>query len=141
MVSASGFVRSVKAKGAQLFAVSLKFVEDALKRKTSKPKETPDSLRKMVPSDYHDFLDLFAEAGANKLPPHRYVDHGIELEPGKKPPFGPLYNMSELELRALRDYLMEQLPKGFIRASKSPAAAPVLFVKKADGSLRLCVDY
>src|SRR4030081_1277061 len=49
--------------------------------------------------------------------------------------------MSELELRTLRDHLEKELAKGFIRPSSSPAGAPVLFVKKKDGSLRLCVDY
>ncbi|KAG6869752.1 hypothetical protein C0992_002113, partial [Termitomyces sp. T32_za158] len=49
--------------------------------------------------------------------------------------------MSEVELRALKDHLDEMLGKGFIRPSISAAGAPVLFVKKKDGSLRLCVDY
>ena len=57
------------------------------------------------------------------------------------PPYGPLYNMSIEELQVLRKYLDEQLEKGFIRASKSPAAAPVLFAKKPGGGLRFCVDY
>jgi len=46
-----------------------------------------------------------------------------------------------LELQALRQWIDENLSKGFIRASSSPAGAPILFVKKKDGSLRLCVDY
>src|ERR1700719_405650 len=49
--------------------------------------------------------------------------------------------MSEVELKMLKDYLDNMLEKGFIRPSKSPAGAPVLFVKKKDGGLRLCVDY
>jgi hypothetical protein len=49
--------------------------------------------------------------------------------------------MSEPESKALREYIDENLAKGFIRHSKSSAGAPVLFVKKKDGSLRLCVDY
>lgn len=56
-------------------------------------------------------------------------------------PFGPIYNLSEKELEALREYLDENLKKGFIRPSESPAGAPILFVKKKDGSLRMCVDY
>src|SRR5882724_8197643 len=65
----------------------------------------------------------------------------IELESDTLPPVGPVYSMSELELRALREYLDEMLGKGFIRSSNSPIGAPVLFAKKKDGSLRLCVDY
>jgi hypothetical protein len=47
----------------------------------------------------------------------------------------------EPELQSLGDYLTENLAKGFIRHSKSPTSAPILFVKKKDGSFRLCVDY
>lgn len=65
----------------------------------------------------------------------------IDLEEGKSPPFGPLYSLSELELKALSEWLEENLSKGFIRSSRSSAGAPILFVKKKDGSLRLCVDY
>ena len=56
------------------------------------------------------------------------------------PPYGPLYSLSLEELKTLKAWLEENLAKGFIRASSSPSAAPVLFIKK-DGSLRLCVDY
>ena len=77
-----------------------------------------------------------------RIPPlHRPFDHTIPIEEGKKPPFGPIYSLSETEFKALKDYLEENLKKGFIRPSESPAAAPILFVKKKDGSLRLCVDY
>ncbi|EAL17174.1 hypothetical protein CNBN1990 [Cryptococcus deneoformans B-3501A] len=78
---------------------------------------------------------------ADTLPEHRSFDHHIPLEEGKNPPFGPIYNLSETELEALREYLDENLKKGFIRPSESPAGAPILFVKKKDGSLRMCVDY
>src|SRR6202045_3536294 len=57
------------------------------------------------------------------------------------PPHGKLYNMSEVELKMLKDYLDNMLDKGFIQLSKSPVGAPVLFAKKKDRGLRLCVDY
>jgi hypothetical protein len=63
------------------------------------------------------------------------------LEDGKQPSFGPIYGLSSVEIEALRKYLDENLAKGFIQHSKSPAGAPILFVKKKDGSLRMCVDY
>jgi hypothetical protein len=59
----------------------------------------------------------------------------------KTPPWGPLYGMSREELIVLRKTLTELLDKNFIRASSSPASAPVLFVKKPGGGLRFCVDY
>ena len=86
-------------------------------------------------------LPLFTKKEADRLPPHRYIDHSIELEEGKKPPFGPLYNMSNLELCALGEYLEENRKKGFIRPSSSSSASPVLFVRKPGGGLRFCVDY
>ena len=60
---------------------------------------------------------------------------------GKDPPYGPLYNLSNTELKVLREYLDDALAKGWIRHSVSPAGAPILFVPKKDGGLRLCVDY
>jgi hypothetical protein len=69
------------------------------------------------------------------------VEHAIDLEPGQRPPFRPLYNLSATELKALRDYLEKALANGWIKRSASEAGAPILFVPKKDGSLRLCVDY
>lgn len=62
---------------------------------------------------------------------------------GKTPeaPWGPLYNMSRDELLVIRKTLNDPLDKGFIRVSSSPAAAPILFVKKPGGGLRFCCDY
>jgi len=65
----------------------------------------------------------------------------IETEDDKNPPYGPIYNMSEKELQTLREYLDEMIEKGFIRPSTAPCGAPVMFAKKKDGSLRLCVDF
>jgi hypothetical protein len=84
---------------------------------------------------------VFSAEEARAMPPHRPYDHPIDLEPGTKAPWGPIYNLSELELTTLRESLDDLLDKGFIRASSSPAGAPVLFSKKKDGALRLCVDF
>jgi hypothetical protein len=94
-----------------------------------------------LPKEYRDFEDITSEDTASQLPQHGPQDLAIELEPETKPPFSPLYNMSETELAALRKYITEFLDRGWIRRSRSPAGAPVLFAKKKDGSLRLCVDY
>ena len=114
---------------------------------TSVPGDVPDSLdyviklQQVVPPQYQDLLAAFSKTKADTLPPHRPYDLSIDLEDGKNPPFGPLYSLSELELKTLSEWIEENLSKGFIRASQSPAGAPILFVKKKDGSLRLCVDY
>ncbi len=69
-------------------------------------------------------------------------DIKIELEQqGKSPPFGPIYALTDKEKEALWAYLSDNLAKGFIHPSSSSAASPILFVKKANGSLWLCVGY
>ena len=88
-----------------------------------------------LPPEYHEFADVFSKTKARTLPPHRTYDHKIELEDGKTPPFGPLYSLSEAEHKALEQFVMENLQSGFIRSSISPAGAPILLVKKKDGSL------
>ena len=95
-----------------------------------------------LPPEYAEYADVFEEKNSEVLPPHRpNVDHEIPLVPGAKPVYGPIYNLSETELKVLREYIDKMLAKGFIRPSKSPFGSPILFVKKPDGSLRLCVDY
>jgi hypothetical protein len=85
--------------------------------------------------------------GQEGLPPHRPgIDHAIELEKDefrreKDVPWGPLYSMTKEKLLMLRKTLTNHLDKGWIRVSKSPAGASVLFVKKPDDGLRFCVNY
>ena len=88
-----------------------------------------------------NYPDVFSDQNAKKLAPHCDIDLAIELQPGKEPPYRPIYPLSPQELAALKEFLEENLEKGFIRESKSPAGAPILFAPKKDGSLRLCVDY
>lgn len=100
-----------------------------------------DELRKAVPPEFHEYLNVFSKKNAEKLPESGRYDHAIELEDNQQPKFGPIYGLSEVELRVLDEYLKDNLKTGFIRPSTSPAGSPILFVKKKDGSLRLCVDY
>jgi hypothetical protein len=94
-----------------------------------------------LPEENRDYADMFDHAKADTLPVRRRFNHHIPLEEGKAPPYGPLYSLSAKELLETRNYLDEHLLNGFIQPSQSPAAAPILFVKKKDGSLCLCVDY
>ncbi|KAJ1601880.1 hypothetical protein NDA14_007272 [Ustilago hordei] len=84
------------------------------------------------------FVPIGADKGVEMEVEH---DLHLELIEGGKPPQGPLYLKGPKEMSELRRYLDENLEKGFIRPSKSPARSPVLFVPKKDGGLRLCVDY
>jgi transposase InsO family protein len=134
-IGSAPFMRLARKSGYELFAASITDIE-----KTLAPKKHTDPVEK-VPTEYHEFLDVFSRKESEKLPEHRPYDHKFNLESGKQPPFGPLYGMSLNELKCLRKYLKENLSKGFIRASTSPVAAPVLFAKKPGGGLRFCVDY
>ncbi|KAL0463175.1 UNVERIFIED_CONTAM: Transposon Tf2-12 polyprotein [Sesamum latifolium] len=87
-----------------------------------------------------EFPDVFPEELPG-LPPHREVDFEIETIPGAAPISIAPYRMAPSELKELKKQLEELLDKGFIRSSISPWGAPVLFVKKKDGSMRLCIDY
>ncbi|KAD2805507.1 hypothetical protein E3N88_38884 [Mikania micrantha] len=75
------------------------------------------------------------------LPPDREIEFSIDLIPGSQPISKAPYRMAPLELKELKEQLQELLELGFIRPSVSPWGAPVLFVKKKDGSMRLCIDY
>src|SRR6266436_1458195 len=94
-----------------------------------------------IPVEYHEFHEVFSGTKADTLPPHRPYNLQISLEEGAKPFHGPIYSLSPPELTALREFLEEHTWNGFIRPTKSPWGAPVLFVKKKDRSLRLCVDF
>ncbi|MBW0549502.1 hypothetical protein O181_089217 [Austropuccinia psidii MF-1] len=102
--------------------------------------EEIETVMKVFPSVYHQYLNLFSEVKTEKLPPHCACDHHIKLE-GSLPPVGVIYSLSNQESDTLRAYISENVEKGFIQSSSSSTGAPVLFVKKKDGGLRLCVDY
>ncbi|KAL9265864.1 Retrovirus-related Pol polyprotein from transposon 17.6-like protein, partial [Drosera capensis] len=87
-----------------------------------------------------DYPDVFPDELPG-LPPTRELDFSIELVPGAAPISKAPYHMAPAELKELKTRLEELLEKGYIRPSVSPWGAPVLFVKKKEGSMRLCIDY
>ena len=87
-----------------------------------------------------DFADVFPDELPG-LPPHREMEFSIDLYPGTDPISVAPFRMAPVELKELNLQLQELQGKGFIRPSTSPWGAPILFVKKKDGTLRLCVDY
>ena len=101
------------------------------------PDGVPDDLAALLRS----YEDVFPDALPPGLPPAREVDHAIELEPGAPPPSRPTYRMSFQELEELERQLREYVGNGWIRPSQSPYGAPILFVKKKDGTTRMCTDY
>ena len=87
-----------------------------------------------------DFPDVFPE-DLPGVPPPRQVEFRIDLIPGATPVARAPYRLAPAEMQELSSQLNELLSKGFIRPSFSPWGAPVLFVKKKDGSFRMCIDY
>ena len=152
LVSASTFQafyrrtrKSDKNAAGTLCAVSLADINKALLRLDRKEAVDPS---KYVPADIlAAYPDLFAPEKSMELPPLRPgVDHEVNLQRDghdREPelPSGALYGMSREELLVLRKTLNDLLDKGFIRASSSSAAAPVLFVSKPGGGIRFCCDY
>ena len=94
-----------------------------------------------IPDQYRDLAIVFSKKEADKLPPHRLTDCEIILKEGATLHYGPMYPLTLEESEVLQEYIKDMLKKGFIRESHSPAGYPILFQKKHDGSLRLCVDY
>ena len=68
-------------------------------------------------------------------------EHAIKQEKGKQPSFGPIYSLGPVEFKTLKMYIKTNLANGFIRLSKSPTKISILFNRKPDKNLRLCVDY
>ncbi len=94
-----------------------------------------------VPAEYHNFADVFSDSLSEKLPEHRPYNLKINIEKGTSPPLGPIYSLSESKLKALCEFIDNNLHSGFITPSCSPHGALVLFVKKKTGELCLCVDF
>jgi len=95
----------------------------------------------ILPDCIGGFESIFAKEDFDILPEHRQWDHAIELVPGSEPKSLKVYPLSLVEQMELNAFLEENLHTGRIRPSKSPMAAPVFFIKKKDGSLRLVQDY
>jgi len=126
-----------KLLGSHNFELCLRSSD--IQANSTKLAETPDLSN--IPSKYHKFADVFSKTKAEVLPPHRPYDLKIDLEEGAQPPVGPIYSLSASEQEALKKFIEENLNTGFIRPTSSPHGILVLFVKKKDGSLYLCVDF
>jgi hypothetical protein len=137
MISVASFRRLAsnhrqRCRPLHVFSLSLYEINKALKHKSFEKGD----LKSLVPPEFHKFLPLF-----DRLPPHRPYDYKIPLKDGFDPPFGPLYSLSRPEFEVLKAFLEENREKGFNGQSSSLASAPILFVKKGDGSLRLVTDH
>jgi len=107
------------------------------------PKEATKlvTFAKCIKQVLEEFPDVMPEELLKDLPLRKRVDDAIKVVPGVAPLAKAPYRMSHEELKKLKVQLEELLAKGYIKPSKSPYGAPVLFVHKKDGTLRMCVDY
>jgi hypothetical protein len=121
---------------AYLFVIGLREVHDAVDDiNTDQQSEWTTSLRDFL----KEFTDIIKEPDG--LQPTRECDFEINMECNEAPTKERTYRMSQVELREVQVQLQDILAKGWIRPSKSPYGAPILFVRKKDGTMRMCVDY
>jgi len=137
IIGAAAFLHASKLPGSHNFELCL--CPSDIQANSAKLAETPDLSN--IPSKYHEFADVFSKIKAKILPPHRPYDLKINLEEGAQPPVGLIYSLSASEQEALKEFIEENLNTGFIRPTSSPHGTPVLFIKKKNGSLHLCVDF
>ena len=142
LISAAAYASACRLKGSQAFRLNLTIPDthSSAASISDDADSAPVDLSK-IPEQYYDFADVFSKSKADTLAQHRPYDLKINIEEGATPPHGPIYSLSQTELLALREFIDENLATGFIRPSRSSHGAPVLFIRKKDGSLRLCVDF
>jgi hypothetical protein len=150
---AEDFIKEVSEDGMMLFtciltnpiqACTTTVVHDAPLTSVlpdSIPETERQALATRLPEEYHKYHNIFTGTAASYLPPHCMYNIKFDIEEGHQVLRGPIYPMSEVELAALCEFIDEFLSKGFIRPSTSPTGTPILFMKKKDGGLHLCVDY
>jgi len=136
-INAAAYARLARVKGNTIFTISISNTDSA----TGFAANTDPVDVSGIPEEYHEFGDVFSKSQASTLPPHRPYNLKIDLDKGAEPPIGRMYSLSETEMMALRQFLDENLCNGFVRSSNSSHGTPILFVKKKDGSLRLCVNF
>ena len=103
--------------------------------------ELIEQLSPVAKSIVTEYQDVFPERLPQELPPKRNADLRIKLIPGSTPPTRAPYRMSTVELAELKKQLDQLLESGFVKPSLSAYGAPVLFVRKKSGELRMCIDY
>ena len=138
LVNTTAMIATVWCEGAKMLAIRPYKREPSVKVGNVLMLVTEPS---WIPTKYQVFTKVFSKKKVNELPAHRMHNHAINLKGIRDPPFGPLYNLSGNELKVLWDYLADNLVKSFIQVLTSPLGVPILFVKKKDGTLQLCINY
>ena len=100
-----------------------------------------EEARKWVPEKFHQWIKVFGKKQLERIPTRKAWDHVIEVKKEFVPRKGRVYPLSREEREEVREFIKEQLRKGYIRPSKSLQTAPVFFVRKKDRKKRMVQDY
>jgi len=137
IIGAAAFLHVSKLPGSYNF----KFCLYSLNIQANSTKLAEASNLSNVSSEYHQFADIFSKTKAEILTPYHPYNLKINLEEGTQPPVGPIYSLLAFKQEALKKFIEKNLNTGFIQLTSSPYSIPVLFVKKKDGSLCLCINF
>ena len=140
LISAAAFLRASKLGGSQSFCIQLSNSSTSTSaHKATLDKGPPDL--STVPSEYHDFADIFSKSQTNILASYYLYNLKIHLDKETALPWGLIYSLSQAELHALHDFIDKNVKTEYIRSSCFSHGAPILFICKKDSSLQLCIDY
>ena len=147
VVGAVAFHYYIRRKNMEVFTISLYKIDYLIKSRKSNLQGDPDSdlIEQRLPTCYTGYEDAFSKDALDQMPPTRTCDHRIDLEEGTMPKdvigYTPLWKQTTEELEAAKQYIVENLNKGFIALGNVPFASPFLTARKPRGGLRFCVDY
>lgn len=113
----------------------------ALSKRVISKSDNKDEESLLMPAEYTDYANVFSSNEGNQTFPLSKQVHTIDLEGNTLPTMGLISPLAKRELEALREYLRSAMEKGWIQPSSSLIRAPILFIFKKGGELRLCVDY
>ena len=144
IINKKKFAKAALDKNFKIFVIHVAFLNLAPGILLDREIQIASLLTKKVkiPDKYLDFTNVFSEKKVLVLSEHTELNkYTINLENDKQPPYRPIYSLGPVELETLKTYIKTHLKTRFIWPSKSPANTPILFDKKPDGNLCLCVDY
>ena len=136
IISAPALLQALCLSGSKTF--SLQFCSTIQAKSTTVSEKIDLSA---IPEEYHEYADVFSKSKAKTLALHCPYDLRINLEKDSHSLVGTIYSLSKFEQKALKEFIDENLTNRFIRSTSSSHGVLVLFVKKKDSSLRLCVDF
>jgi len=137
IIGAASFLHASKLLDSSNFELCLHFSD--IQANSAKLAEAPNLSK--ISSKYHKFADIFSKTKTEVLAPHYSYNLKINLEEGAQSPVGPIYSFLASEQEALKKFIGKNLNTGFIQLTSSLHNVPVLFIKKKDSLLYLCVDF